>query len=156
MILPVGTSRTTKNTYRIFFEVTIFQHSPLTRRVFYNNINNNNSRRERASSTSSSGWYIYKSLEAFQHHIVFIFNFQRQQLFDQHQHLLTFRSATYLALWPFDQQHLQYFDLSINNIFSTLTFRSATIYSAFWSATSSALWSFNQQQHLKHFDQQHL
>ena len=46
MVLPVGPLGTTKDTYRIFFEVTIFQHSPLTRKVFYNNINNNNSRRE--------------------------------------------------------------------------------------------------------------
>ena len=41
MILPIGTSGYSK---WIHFEVTIIQHSPLTRRVFYNN-NINNSRR---------------------------------------------------------------------------------------------------------------
>ena len=143
MILPVGPSGTTKYIYRIFFEVTIFQHTPLTRRVFYNKTNNNNNRIKRTSSTSS-GWHIYKSLEAFQHHIVFIFNIWRQQLFNQHQHLLTFWSATSSTLWSFDQQHLQHLDLLINsNIFSTLTFR---------SATSSTLWPFDQQQHIQHFD----
>jgi hypothetical protein len=34
---------------RILFAVTIFQHSPLTRRVFYNNI-----RRERGATTSTT------------------------------------------------------------------------------------------------------
>ena len=46
VILPIGASGTTKNIFRIFFEVTIIQHSPLTRRVFYNNKNNSRRRRE--------------------------------------------------------------------------------------------------------------
>ena len=133
------------------------------RRVFYNNINNNNSRRRRASSTSSSGWHIYKSLESFQHHIVFIFNFSTiatlwsastyfDLLISNIFNTLTFWSATpsttYSTLWPFKQQHLQHLDISIrSNIFNTLTFR---------SATSSAFWPFDQQQYLQHFDQQHL
>jgi hypothetical protein len=60
---------------RIHFAVTLFQHSPLTRRVFYNSI-----RRERgqhhqrhqvsertALSTASwnTGWHIYKSSKVF-------------------------------------------------------------------------------------------
>jgi hypothetical protein len=49
---------------RILFAVTIFQHSPLTRRVFYNSI-----RRERgqASSTAywNTDWRIYKSSKVF-------------------------------------------------------------------------------------------
>ena len=44
MILPIGTLGYSK---RIHFDVTIIQHSPLTRRVFYNN--NNISRRRRES-----------------------------------------------------------------------------------------------------------
>ena len=68
-------------------------------------------------------------MEAFQHHVVFIFNLQSS-------------SSTISSV--FDQQHLQHFDLSISNdIFSTWTFR---------SVTSSALWLFDQQQHLQHFD----
>ena len=54
---------------RILFAVTLFQHSPLTRRVFYNSI-----RRERPLSSKTSGgqhhqyhlgWRIYKSSEVF-------------------------------------------------------------------------------------------
>jgi hypothetical protein len=49
---------------RIYFAVTIFQHSPLTRRVFYNII-----RREREGSNIISiwniDWHIYKSSEVF-------------------------------------------------------------------------------------------
>jgi hypothetical protein len=37
---------------RILFAVTIFQHSPLTRRVFFNNIRR---ARERATSSTTSG-----------------------------------------------------------------------------------------------------
>jgi hypothetical protein len=57
---------------RILFAVTIFQHSPLTRRVFFSSI-----MREREMTTSSTtsnggqhhqyhlGWRIYKSSEVF-------------------------------------------------------------------------------------------
>jgi hypothetical protein len=46
-------------TIRILFAVTLFQHSPLTRRVFFNNI-----RRERfASSVASGGQYCQYHLE---------------------------------------------------------------------------------------------
>jgi hypothetical protein len=49
---------------RILFAITIFQHSPLTRRVFYNII-----RREREGSNINSiwntDWHIYKSSEVF-------------------------------------------------------------------------------------------
>jgi hypothetical protein len=49
---------------RIIFAVTIFQHSPLTRRVFYNII-----RREREGSNINSiwniDWHIYKSSKVF-------------------------------------------------------------------------------------------
>jgi hypothetical protein len=48
---------------RILFAVTIFQHSPLTRRVFYNII-----RRERGSNINSiwnTDWHIYKSSKVF-------------------------------------------------------------------------------------------
>jgi hypothetical protein len=38
---------------RIFFAVTIFQHSPLTRRVFYNTTSSRE--RERAVTSSTSG-----------------------------------------------------------------------------------------------------
>jgi hypothetical protein len=52
---------------RILFAVTIFQHSPLTRRVFYNII-----RREREGSNINNiwntDWHIYKSSESFSHH----------------------------------------------------------------------------------------
>jgi hypothetical protein len=49
---------------RILFAVTIFQHSPLTRRVFYNII-----RRERGGNNINNiwntDWHIYKSSEVF-------------------------------------------------------------------------------------------
>jgi hypothetical protein len=48
---------------RILFAVTIFQHSPLTRRVFYNII-----RRERGQQHQQHlniDWHIYKSSEVF-------------------------------------------------------------------------------------------
>ena len=51
---------------RILFVVTIFQHSPLTRRVFYND-----ARREREregnniNSIGNTDWHIYKSSEVF-------------------------------------------------------------------------------------------
>jgi hypothetical protein len=48
---------------RILFAVTIFQHSPLTRRVFYNII-----RRERGNNINNiwnTDWHIYKSSEVF-------------------------------------------------------------------------------------------
>jgi hypothetical protein len=49
---------------RILFAVIIFQHSPLTRRVFYNII-----RREREGSNINiiwnTDWHIYKSSEVF-------------------------------------------------------------------------------------------
>jgi hypothetical protein len=49
---------------RILFAVTIFQHSPLTRRVFYNII-----RREREGNNINNiwntDWHIYKSSEVF-------------------------------------------------------------------------------------------
>jgi hypothetical protein len=48
---------------RILFAITIFQHSPLTRRVFYN------IRREREGNIINSiwntDWRIYKSSEVF-------------------------------------------------------------------------------------------
>jgi hypothetical protein len=57
---------------RILFAVTLFQHSPLTRRVFFNSI-----RRERSASSVASGgqvssisswnigWQIYESSKVF-------------------------------------------------------------------------------------------
>ena len=85
-------------------------------------------------------------MESFQHHIVFVFNLQPlassilwllrsvttlttsiSKIFNT----LTFWSTTSSALWPFDQQHLQHFDLSISNIFSTLIFRSETSSSSY-------------------------
>jgi hypothetical protein len=49
---------------RILFAVTIFQHSPLTRRVFYNII-----RREREGNNINNiwntDWHIYKSSKVF-------------------------------------------------------------------------------------------
>jgi hypothetical protein len=49
---------------RILFAVTIFQHSPLTRRVVYNII-----RREREGNNINNiwntDWHIYKSSEVF-------------------------------------------------------------------------------------------
>jgi hypothetical protein len=60
---------------RILFAVTLFQHSPLTRRVFYNNIRRERghhhqqhqvSERTTLSTTSwNTDWHIYKSLEGF-------------------------------------------------------------------------------------------
>jgi hypothetical protein len=60
---------------RIHFAVTLFQHSPLTRRVFYNNIKRERGQHhqqyqvgERTTSSISSwntDWRIYKSLEVF-------------------------------------------------------------------------------------------
>ena len=68
VVLPVGPLGTTKDTYRIFFEVTIFQHSPLTRRVFYNNINNNNSRRghhqHHQGNTSINHWKLFNIIQS--------------------------------------------------------------------------------------------
>jgi hypothetical protein len=51
---------------RIFFAVTIFQHSPLTRRVFYNTTSSGERERETTSSTSwNIDWHIYKSSKVF-------------------------------------------------------------------------------------------
>jgi hypothetical protein len=60
---------------RIHFAVTLFQHSPLTRRVFFNNIRRERGQHhqqhqvgERTTSSISSwniDWRIYKSLEVF-------------------------------------------------------------------------------------------
>jgi hypothetical protein len=60
---------------RILFVVTLFQHSPLTRRVFYNNIRQERGQHhqqhqvgERTTSSTTSwntDWHIYKSLEFF-------------------------------------------------------------------------------------------
>jgi hypothetical protein len=57
---------------KILFVVTIFQHSPLTRRVFYNNIRRERGQqhqaRERTTSSTTSwntDWRIYKSSEVF-------------------------------------------------------------------------------------------
>ena len=97
-------------------------------------------------------------MEAFQHHVVFIFNLQSLVTTTLWMFWSTTTSSaswcfsnsiiTIFIFWSYDQhQHLQCFDLSINtnfnNIFSTLTFR---------SATSSAIWTFNQQNHLQHFN----
>ena len=59
----------------ILFAVTLFQHSPLTRRVFYNNIRRERgqhhqqhqvSERTTLSTTSwNTDWHIYKSSKAF-------------------------------------------------------------------------------------------
>ena len=69
VVLLVGPSGTTKYTYRILFEVTIFQHSPLTRRVFYNNINNNKSRdrghhQHQQGNTSINHWKIFNIMQS--------------------------------------------------------------------------------------------
>ena len=58
---------------RILFAVTLFQHSPLTRRVFFNNIMREreafiiNIIRRTTSSISSwnIGWHIYESSKVF-------------------------------------------------------------------------------------------
>jgi hypothetical protein len=60
---------------RIHFAVTLFQHSPLTRRVFYNNIRRERGQHhqqhqvgERTTSSISpwnTDWRIYKSLKVF-------------------------------------------------------------------------------------------
>jgi hypothetical protein len=57
---------------RIHFAVTLFQHSPLTRRVFYNSIGRERGQQyqvgERTTSSISSwntNWHIYKSSEVF-------------------------------------------------------------------------------------------
>ena len=54
---------------RIHFAVTLFQHSPLIRRVFFNNIRQergNNIRRTTSSISSwNTDWRIYKSSEVF-------------------------------------------------------------------------------------------
>jgi len=66
---------------RILFAVTIFQPSPLTRRVFYNNIRRE---RERATSSTTSwniDWCIYKSSEVF-----LIIN--TTQRLEHHQHIM--------------------------------------------------------------------
>jgi hypothetical protein len=54
---------------RILFAVTIFQHSPLTRRVFYRHTQYNIIRREREGSNINNiwntDWHIYKSSKVF-------------------------------------------------------------------------------------------
>jgi hypothetical protein len=54
---------------RILFAVTIFQHSPLTRRVFYrHNSTQHHQEGEREATSSTSwiiDWHIYKSSEVF-------------------------------------------------------------------------------------------
>jgi hypothetical protein len=66
---------------RILFAVTIFQHSPLTRRVFYNNI-----RREREGNIINNiwntDWHIYKSSEVFL--IINIIIHSKEQEWHQH------------------------------------------------------------------------
>ena len=113
VVLPVGPSGTTKDTYRIFFEVTIFHHIPLTRRVFYNNINNKKSRyrghdQHEQGNTYINHWKLFNIMQSSSS----IFSLQQHQHFDH-----------------FDQQQSltasisNIFDLSISsNIFSALTF----------------------------------
>jgi hypothetical protein len=54
---------------RILFAVTIFQHSPLTRRVFYRTQLNTTSSGEREGNNINNiwntDWHIYKSSEVF-------------------------------------------------------------------------------------------
>ena len=112
VVLPVGPSGTT---YRILFEVTIFQHSPLTRRVFY--INNNKSRngghhQHQQGNTSINHWKIFNIMQSSYS----IFNLHHQQhlqyLINNIFRILIFQLATTSsALGPFDQQHLQHFDV---------------------------------------------
>jgi hypothetical protein len=68
---------------RIFFAVTIFQHSPLTRRVLYNII-----RREREGNNINSiwntDWHIYKSSKVFL--IINIIIHSRELEWNQHLH----------------------------------------------------------------------
>jgi hypothetical protein len=66
---------------RILFAVTIFQHSPLARKVFYNNI-----RQEREGNIINNiwntDWHIYKSSKVF---LINIINNIAQRL-EHHQH----------------------------------------------------------------------
>jgi hypothetical protein len=60
---------------RILFVVTLFQHSPLTRKVFYNNIRRERGHHHQQHQVSERttlstacwniGWHIYKSSEVF-------------------------------------------------------------------------------------------
>jgi hypothetical protein len=50
---------------RIFFTVTIFQHSPLTRRVFYNTTSSGEREGTNINSIWNTNWHIYKSSEVF-------------------------------------------------------------------------------------------
>jgi hypothetical protein len=78
---------------RILFAVTIFQHSPLTRRVFYNNIRRERGQhhqqhqaRERATSSTTSwntDWRIYKSSEVF---LIINSSNNTAQRLEHHQH----------------------------------------------------------------------
>jgi hypothetical protein len=104
---------------RIFFEVTIFQHSPLTRRVFFwLQQHQLKEQGERASSTTSR-WYIYRSSKVFFNiinnwnnywYIFNIFNtgISSSTVLSLHllQHSIT-QSSTAItsSSWSFDQQH---------------------------------------------------
>ena len=99
-------------------------------------------------------------MEAFEHHVVFIFNLQSLVtialwLFWSITTSTAFwcfsnNIITIFIFWSYDQQHQKYhhqhFDLSIINIFNTLSFQSATT-----SATYLVFWHFDLQ-HLQHFD----
>jgi hypothetical protein len=50
---------------RIFFAVTIFQHSPLTRRVFYNTTSSGEREGNNIINIWNIDWHIYKSSEVF-------------------------------------------------------------------------------------------
>jgi hypothetical protein len=50
---------------RILFAVTIFQHSPLTRRVFYNIIRREREEGNNINNIWNTDWHIYKSSEVF-------------------------------------------------------------------------------------------
>ena len=65
----------------IYFAVTIFQHSPLTRRVFYNII-----RRERGQQHQQHDWHIYKSSKVFIIINIMIHNKEMEWNHPLHQH----------------------------------------------------------------------
>jgi hypothetical protein len=50
---------------RIYFTVTIFQHSPLTRRVFYNTTSSGEREGRNINNIWNTDWNIYKSLKVF-------------------------------------------------------------------------------------------
>jgi hypothetical protein len=51
--------------FRIFFAFTIFQHSPLKRRVFYNTTTSGEREGNNIINIWNIDWHIYKSLEVF-------------------------------------------------------------------------------------------